>query len=56
MMTYNIQIVYIYMSDSEQVKILKEQLQQANNLINQLVASNNALAASAVAGAVRVTE
>tara|TARA_B100000902_G_scaffold229393_1_gene217711 strand:+ start:6 stop:1118 length:1113 start_codon:yes stop_codon:yes gene_type:complete len=39
------------MSDSEQVKILKEQLQQANNLINQLVASNNALAASAVAGA-----
>ena len=39
------------MSESEQIKILKEQLQQANNLINQLVASNNALAASAVAGA-----
>ena len=39
------------MSESEQIKLLKEQLQQANNLINQLVASNNALAASAVAGA-----
>ena len=36
---------------SEEVRILREQLQQANNLISQLVASNNALAASAVAGA-----
>ena len=34
-----------------EIEILREQLQQANNLINQLVASNNALAASAVAGA-----
>ncbi len=34
-----------------EIEILREQLKQANNLINQLVASNNALAASAVAGA-----
>ena len=34
-----------------EIEILREQLRQANNLINQLVASNNALAASAVAGA-----
>lgn len=34
-----------------EIEILREQLRQANNLISQLVASNNALAASAVAGA-----
>ena len=34
-----------------EIEILKEQLQQANILINQLIASNTALAQSAVAGA-----